>query len=140
MILISELVKALNLYSNPEVAQHSNMNNNSNARVASKKFWMQKVQSNWVFLTWSLYFISLFFMTIPLCCFCFFFFFSLGFALHNIHAFQIKLFLLFFSIMKKKKRKKNMFCIIFSWIWNQGWPYYLYITCLCTLFNLDKLV
>ena len=37
MVLISELVKALNLYSNPGVAHHSNnMNNNSNARVASK--------------------------------------------------------------------------------------------------------
>ena len=38
MVLIGELVKVLNLYSNPEVAQHSNMNNNSNARVASKRF------------------------------------------------------------------------------------------------------
>ena len=46
MVLIDELVKALNLYSNPEVAHHSNMNNNSNARVASKKFWIQKAQSN----------------------------------------------------------------------------------------------
>ena len=40
MVLIDELVKALNLYSNPGVTQHSNVNNNSNARVASKKFWM----------------------------------------------------------------------------------------------------
>ena len=46
MVLIGELVKALNLYSNLGVAYHSNMNNNSNARVASKKFWMQKTQSN----------------------------------------------------------------------------------------------
>ena len=38
MVFIGELVKVLNLYSNPGVAQHSNMNNNSNARVASKKF------------------------------------------------------------------------------------------------------
>ena len=42
MVLIGELVKALDLYSNPRVAHHSNMNNNSNARVASKRFWMQK--------------------------------------------------------------------------------------------------
>ena len=42
MVLISELVKALNLYSNPGVAQHSNMNNNSNAIVASKTFWDAK--------------------------------------------------------------------------------------------------
>ena len=46
IILIDELVKALNLYTNPGVAHHSNMNNNSNAGVASKKFWMQKTQSN----------------------------------------------------------------------------------------------
>ena len=51
MVLIGELVKALNLYTNPRVAHHSNMNNNSKTRVASKKFWMQKAQSNWVFLT-----------------------------------------------------------------------------------------
>ena len=42
MVLISELVKALNLYTNAGVAHHSNMNNNSNTRVASKRFWMQK--------------------------------------------------------------------------------------------------
>ena len=46
MVLIGKLVKALNFYSNPGVAQHFNMNNNSNARVASKKFCMQKAQSN----------------------------------------------------------------------------------------------
>ena len=31
MVLIGELVKALNLYSNPGVAQNSNVNKNSNA-------------------------------------------------------------------------------------------------------------
>ena len=41
MVLIGELVKALNHYSNLGVAHHSNMNNNSNARVASKRFWIQ---------------------------------------------------------------------------------------------------
>ena len=46
MVLIVELVKALNLYSNPGVGNHSHMNKNSNARSASKKFWMQKAQSN----------------------------------------------------------------------------------------------
>ena len=46
MILINELVKALNLYFNPSVAQHSNINNNSNVKVASKKFWMQKARFN----------------------------------------------------------------------------------------------
>ena len=44
--LIGELVKALNLYSNPGVGNHSNVNTNSNARGASKRFWMQKAQSN----------------------------------------------------------------------------------------------
>ena len=42
MVLIGGLVKASNLYSNLGVTQHSNMNNNSNVRVASKNFWMQK--------------------------------------------------------------------------------------------------
>ena len=42
MVLIDELVKVLNFYSNPGVTHHSNMNNNSNERFASKNFWMQK--------------------------------------------------------------------------------------------------
>ena len=46
LVPIGELVKALNLYTNPGVAHHSHMNNNSNARVTSKKFWMQKAQLN----------------------------------------------------------------------------------------------
>ena len=65
----------------------------------------------------------------------------LGFSLHSIHAFHTRLFLLFFS-KKKKMRKRKEKCVLhyFSWIWNQGWPYYLYITCLCTLFSLDELI
>ena len=46
MALIGELVKTLNLYSNSRVGNHSNVNKNSNARSASKKFWMQKARSN----------------------------------------------------------------------------------------------
>ena len=45
-VLIGELVKALNLYTNDGVAHHSNLNNNSNTKVASKRLWMQKAQSN----------------------------------------------------------------------------------------------
>ena len=45
MVLIGELVKALNFYSNPGVEDHSNVNKNSNAQGASKKFWMQMAQS-----------------------------------------------------------------------------------------------
>ena len=44
--LIGELVKVLNLYSNPGVGNHSNVNKNSNARGASKRFWMQNTRSN----------------------------------------------------------------------------------------------
>ena len=44
--LIGELVKALNFYSNPGVGNHSNVNTNSNACAASKRFWMQKTRSN----------------------------------------------------------------------------------------------
>ena len=46
MVLISELIKVLNFYSNPRVGNHSNVKKNSNARGASKKLWMQKAQSN----------------------------------------------------------------------------------------------
>ena len=46
MVLIGELVKALNLYINVGVAHHSNLNNNSNTKVASKSLWMQKAQFN----------------------------------------------------------------------------------------------
>ena len=44
--LIGELVKALNLYYNPGVGNHSNVNKNSNARGASKRFGMQNTQTN----------------------------------------------------------------------------------------------
>ena len=43
---ITLIVKALNLYSNPGVGNHSNVNTNSNARGASKRFWMQKTRPN----------------------------------------------------------------------------------------------
>ena len=46
MILIDELVKVLNLYSNPGVGNHSHLNKNSNAHGASKRFWMQKTRTN----------------------------------------------------------------------------------------------
>ena len=46
MVLIGELIKVLNLYSNHEVGNHSHVNKNSNARGASKRFWMQKAHSN----------------------------------------------------------------------------------------------
>ena len=44
--LFGELVKVLNLYSNLGVENHSNVNTNSNARGASKRFWMQKTRFN----------------------------------------------------------------------------------------------
>ena len=40
MVLIGELVKVLNLYSNLGVSNHSLVNKNYNARGASKNFWM----------------------------------------------------------------------------------------------------
>ena len=46
MVLIGELVKALNLYSNPGVGNYSHVNKNSNAHDASKRFWMQKTRTN----------------------------------------------------------------------------------------------
>ena len=46
MVLIGELLKALNLYSNPGVGNNSHVNKNSNACGAFKMFWMQKAQLN----------------------------------------------------------------------------------------------
>jgi len=46
MVLIGELVKVLNLYINAGVAHHANLNNNSKTKVASKRLWIQKAQSN----------------------------------------------------------------------------------------------
>ena len=46
MVLIGELVKTLNLYSNPGVGNHFHVNKNSNAHGASKRFWMHKTRSN----------------------------------------------------------------------------------------------
>ena len=46
MVLIDELVKTLNLYNNGGVSHHSNLNNNSKTKVAFKRLWMQKAQSN----------------------------------------------------------------------------------------------
>ena len=46
MVLIGELVKILNLYTNAGVSHHSNLNNNSKIKVAFKRLWMQKAQSN----------------------------------------------------------------------------------------------
>ena len=43
--LIGELVKALNLYFNLGVGNHSNLNKNFNARGVFKKFWMQYTQT-----------------------------------------------------------------------------------------------
>ena len=80
--LIGELVKALNFYFNLGVGNHSNVNTNSNARGASKRFWMQKTQSKR-----SLCFIAFPFVTIVLW-FLYIFLLLLGFALHNIHAFH----------------------------------------------------
>ena len=118
MVLIGELVKALNLYSNPRVGNHSHVNKNSNARGVSKKYWIQKGQSNWVLLTWFLYFIAILFMTIVLW---FLFSLFLGFALHNIHAFHSRLFFVFvlflffffffFVLIKKRKKKETNFVL-----------------------------
>ena len=46
MVLLGELVKALNHYTNFGIAHHSNLNNNFKTKVVSKRLWMQKAQSN----------------------------------------------------------------------------------------------
>ena len=140
--LIGELVKALNLYSNLGIGNHSNVNTNSNARGASKKFWMQKTQTNWVFLTWSLCFIAfplwpLFFVLWFLC----FSLLSLGVALHYIHAFHSRCFF-FFSIYKNKIKNKNKVgsCTIPFVFENKFGQFIFTWHVSCTLFSLDELI
>ena len=103
--LIGKLVKALNLYSNLGVGNHSNVNTNSNARGASKKFWMQKTQTNWVFSDMVLVLHCFILCDHCSLVFVFFFLWSLGFALYYIHAFHSRCF--FYLILKKKKRKER---------------------------------
>ena len=117
MVLIGELVNALNLYTDVGVTHHSNMNNNSKTKVASKRLWMQQAQFNWVFLTWFLCFVSKFFVTIFFM-FLFSFISRICIALHYIHAFHIRLFLFvffFLNHLKKMERGmwKDVFCITY---------------------------
>ena len=48
----------------------------------------------------------------------------------------------FFLKRKNNNKERNEKCVLhyFSWTCNQGWPYYLYITCLYTLFSLNELI
>ena len=43
--LMHELVKALSLYTNAQVDQKSRVSRKYNSRFASKRVWMQKIQS-----------------------------------------------------------------------------------------------
>ena len=72
----------------------------------------------------------------------FFFIIILGFALHNIHVFHDRLFRFLLKIKKLKNKKRKEKCVLCycSWTCNQGWSYYLYISCLCTLISLDELI
>ena len=46
-----------------------------------------------------------------------------------------------FLVIKFFSNQKDFYVLYyFSWICNQGQPYYFYITCLCTLFGLDELI
>ena len=40
---------------------------------------------------------------------------------------------------KKMRKEKCVLCYC-SWTCNQGWPYYLHISFLCTLISLDELI
>ena len=142
IVLIGELVKMLNLYSNLGVGNHSNVNTNSNARGTSKKFWMQKTQTNWVFLTWSLCFIAfplwpLFFVSWLLC----FSLLSLGVALHYIHAFHSRC--LYIYIYKRGRNEKEAHCcsciILFVFENKVGQFIFTWHVC-CTLFSFDELI
>ena len=93
MVLIGELVKDLNLYTNARVAHHSNMNNNSKTKAASKRLWMHAKGSIQLSL-----FDMVFVLHFKILCGHFLdFFFFLEFALHYIHAFILGCFLFVFQ-------------------------------------------
>ena len=59
-----------------------------------------------------------------------------------VHLAQYVLFVFGHKFKKKKKKTKKIFvfCISHLGFIIKDWPYYLYITCLCTLFSLDELI
>ena len=137
--LISELVKGLNLYSNLEIGNHSNVNTNSNARGASKSFGCKRLNLT-ESLTWSLCFIVLPFVTFVLWFLCFFFLLPLGVALHFILG--VFLFYIYIYIYKRKEGKWSTLCsctILFVFENKVG---QFIFTChvSCTLFSFDELI
>ena len=107
---------------------------------------MQKAQSNWVFLTWSLCFISKSFVNFFSLMFLFSFAFRICIELHSCISYQVD-FVCFSKNFKKINIKKNgkrnvEGCVLYyiSWMCTLGWSYYLYIICLCTLISLDELI
>ena len=99
MVLIGELVKALNLYSNPRVAQNYNWRITPMLELHVKSFgckMLNLIESFW----YSPYASSLYSLWL-------FFFVFIGFALHNIHAFHSRLFLLFLFKKQNKNKKEE---------------------------------
>ena len=81
--------------------------NNSKTRVTFKRLWMQKAQSNWVFLTWSLCFISKSFVNFFSLMFLFSFAFRICIELHSCISYQVD-FVCFSKNFKKINIKKKM--------------------------------
>ena len=101
---------------------------------------MQKTQTNWVFLTWSLCFIALSFVTIVLWFLCFSFL-SLGFALHYIHAFHSRCFLFNIKIQKEGKWKHIIVLALFSlFLKTRLVNLFSHGISFCTLFSFDELI
>ena len=117
MALISELVKTLNLYINVGITHHSNMNNNSKTKVASKRLWMQK-GSIQLSLSDMVLVLHLKILCDHFLMFLFSFVFRICIALHSCILYQV-VFVCFSNIyiyiLKKMEREmwKDVFCITY---------------------------
>ena len=66
---------------------------------------------------------------------------QLSTIMHNFALFIQHNVCFFLLVIKFFSNQKDFYVLYyFSWICNQGQPYYFYITCLCTLFGLDELI
>ena len=66
---------------------------------------------------------------------------QLSTIMHNFALFIQHNVCFFLLVIKFFSNQKDFYVLYyFSWICNQGQPYYFYITCLCTLFSLDELL
>ena len=113
MVLIHELVKALNLYANVGVDHQSNLSRNSNSKFASKKVWMQKTQIFVKLCTCDCVLIN---VAIQRLCFLWYLMLFLGFELKVLRR-------KFWSLIKIELVEKN---VVFENFWTHSHAFHIH--------------